>query len=160
MSAQQYANANEKYVAGFTQGDLALPPSKHTIVVTCMDARIDPAASLGINLGEAHVIRNAGGRATDALRSILVSQQLLGTKEIVLYHHTGCGMLTFHDEDIRAKLGNTPEAQGIAFLPFGDLEQSVKDDVKYLKEHPLVLKESKISGWIYEVETGRVKQVA
>lgn len=96
---QNLTSSNEKYASSFTQGDLALPPAKKYLVLTCMDARIDPAAAFGINLGDAHVIRNAGALAQDALRSVVISQQLLGTQEILLIKHTGCGMLTFQNND-------------------------------------------------------------
>lgn len=94
--------SNEKYASAFTKGSLALPPAKKYLVVTCMDARIDPAAAFGIELGDAHVIRNAGGSAQDALRSIVISEQLLGTNEILLVKHTGCGMVTFKNDDAYA----------------------------------------------------------
>ena len=96
---QNLTKSNEAYAASFTKGDLALPPAKKYLVLTCMDARIDPAAAFGIELGDAHVIRNAGALAQDALRSIVISQQLLGTQEILLVKHTGCGMLTFQNND-------------------------------------------------------------
>lgn len=106
---QNLVSGNEKYASAFNRGDLALPPAKQYLVVTCMDARIDPAAAFGIELGDAHVIRNAGALASDALRSIVISQQLLGTKEILLVKHTGCGMLTFQEDDaqemVRKNLG-------------------------------------------------------
>src|SRR5438132_10550878 len=94
--------ANERYAAGFTKGDLPMPPGRHVAVLACMDARLDPAKALGLQEGDAHVIRNAGGRASDdALRSLAISQQLLGTREIVVIHHTDCGMLTFSNDDLR-----------------------------------------------------------
>jgi len=164
-SYKDFEAANEKYVADFGQkGSLPLPPAKKLTIVTCMDARIDPAASLGIKEGDAHVIRNAGGASKEALRSIIISQQLLGTREIAVFHHTDCGMLTFSNSDIKSLLKEkypaaADEVEGIDFLPFGNLEGSVKEDVEYLKQHPLVLKETKITGWIYEVETGKSKQI-
>lgn len=130
-----------------------------------MDARIDPAAAFGISLGDAHVIRNAGGNARDALRSLVISEQLLGTQEILLVKHTGCGMLTFKNEDAHAVVEQNlgPEGQkaldGLDFQPFGDLEQGVKDDVAYLKESKAIPDAVTVSGWVYEVETGRVKSV-
>ena len=133
--------------------------------VTCMDARIDPAAAFGINLGDAHIIRNAGGSVKDGLRSIIISEQLLGTNEIILVKHTGCGMLTFKNEDAHAvvekNLGReaASELKGLDFLPFPALEQAVKDDVGFLKEAKAVPDGITISGWVYEVETGKVKQV-
>src|SRR6187200_1464768 len=103
----EFLKANEAYVAQFTKGDLPMPPGRKAAVVVCMDARIDPAKALGLEEGDAHVIRNAGGRAEDAIRSLAISQELLGTREIVVIHHTDCGMLTFSNDDIRQKLGAT-----------------------------------------------------
>ncbi|KAI0321179.1 carbonic anhydrase [Amylostereum chailletii] len=167
--AETFAEANKTYVANFgDKGALPLPPGKKLTVVTCMDARIDPAAHLGIKEGDAHVIRNAGGVAAEAVRSIVISQRLLGTREIALFHHTDCGMLTFTTDHLRnAVKADAPgdetvarTVDGIHFHEFGDLEGAVKSDVEFLKNHPLVLKETAITGWIYEVETGKVKQVA
>ncbi|KAB8210400.1 carbonic anhydrase [Aspergillus parasiticus] len=128
--------------------------------VTCSFLLNDPARALGLEEGDAHVIRNAGGRAADALRSIIISQQLLGTREIVIVHHTDCGMLTFTDEVIRGKIRSDlgQDADHIAFLPFGDLKQSVLDDIKVLRASPLVL-DVPITGFLYEVETGKVVRV-
>jgi len=168
MSAHlDFVKNNSSYVSSFNKGDLALPPSKKFIVVTCMDARIEPASQLGIQLGEAHVIRNAGGSARDALRSIIISQRLLGTREIAVFHHTGCGMLTFTTDKLRnivkdSNPGNAVVAEQvdrIDFLEFGNLEASVKDDIKFLEGNDLVLKETRITGWIYDVKTGKITQV-
>ncbi|EJD04213.1 carbonic anhydrase [Fomitiporia mediterranea MF3/22] len=163
MSAyKEFIPANEKYTADFAdKGGLPLPPGKKLTIVTCMDARLDPAAHLGIKEGDAHVIRNAGGVAKEALRSIIISQQLLGTREIALFHHTDCGMLTFKNEDLRNSLKEkypsvTKEIESIDFFPFPQLERSVKDDIEFLKQHPLVLDETTITGWIYDVKTGKV----
>ncbi|KAJ5190580.1 uncharacterized protein N7498_009565 [Penicillium cinerascens] len=155
--AKEAEIANAKYAASFTKGDLALPPQRKVAIVACMDARLDPARALGLEEGDAHVIRNAGGRVIDALRSIIISQQLLGTREIIIVHHTDCGMLTFTDEVIRDKIRADlhQNVDHIAFLPFGDLRQSVLDDVKLLKESPLVL-DVPITGYLYEVETGKI----
>ncbi|KAI1281145.1 beta carbonic anhydrase clade D [Xylaria sp. FL0933] len=156
---------NAEYARTFDQGDLALPPAKKYLVLTCMDARIDPAAAFGIALGDAHVIRNAGASAKDARRSIVISEQLLGTREIILVKHTGCGMLTFTNEDahelVKKNLGPTAAAElgPLDFLPFTDLEDAVKEDVEYLKRSATVPEDVKISGWIYEVETGKVRQI-
>lgn len=133
--------------------------------MTCMDARIDPAAAFGIDLGDAHVIRNAGGTAKDALRSIIISNQLLGTTEIILVKHTGCGMLTFGSSDARSLVEKNLGAEAgqavsnLDFQTFKDLEQAVKDDAEYLKTNSAVSKQATISGWIYEVETGKTRQV-
>jgi carbonic anhydrase len=130
-----------------------------------MDARIDPAAAFGIDLGDAHVIRNAGGNARDSIRSLVISQQLLGTNEILLIKHTGCGMLTFKNEDAHAvvekQLGASAkqELSGLDFQPFPDLEAGVENDVKFLKETKAIPDSVNISGWVYEVETGRVRKV-
>ncbi|KAG9238608.1 beta carbonic anhydrase clade D [Amylocarpus encephaloides] len=165
---ENLVGSNNAYATNFTQGDLALPPAKKYAVVTCMDARIDPAAAFGINLGDAHVIRNAGAVASDALRSLVISQQLLGTTEILLVKHTGCGMLTFEETDaanmVRQNLGDEgikAIADGFAgkFLPFPDVEAAVKSDVEWLKQNKAIPEGTKISGWVYEVETGKVKSV-
>ncbi|KAF4977324.1 hypothetical protein FZEAL_6147 [Fusarium zealandicum] len=173
----EYEAANAEYAASFDKGDLALPPSRHVAVVACMDARLDPAQVLGIELGSAHVIRNAGGRAIDALRSIIISQQLLGTREIVIVHHvrqtpiylcsamliiqTDCGMLTFSDLDLKAKVRKEldQDVEHIAFLPFGDVKQSVVDDITLLKKSPLVL-DVPITGYVYDVKSGKIEKVA
>ncbi|KAJ6010802.1 hypothetical protein N7451_002214 [Penicillium sp. IBT 35674x] len=158
--AQEFESANAKYAASFNKGDLPLPPARKVAIVACMDARLDPARALGLEEGDAHVIRNAGGRATDALRSIVISQQLLGTREIIVLHHTDCGMLTFTDDVIRHKIRTElkQNADHIAFLPFGDLRQSILDDVAILKESELVL-DVPVTGYVYEVETGKIVKV-
>jgi len=130
-----------------------------------MDARIDPAAAFGISLGDAHVIRNAGAIAKDALRSLVISEQLLGTQEIILVKHTGCGMLTFKNEDAHAivhkNLGEeaAKELHDLDFLPFSDLEEAVRHDVSFLKLSKAIPDSVTISGWVYEVETGKVREV-
>ena len=114
-------SANEQYASGFDKGDLQIPPARNLAVVTCMDARLDPAQFLGLDLGDAHVIRNAGGVVSDdALRSLVISHHLLGTQEAVVIAHTGCGMLTFTNDDLHERLG--PEAESVDFLPFPDLD--------------------------------------
>ncbi|KAH9221556.1 beta carbonic anhydrase clade D [Leptodontidium sp. 2 PMI_412] len=164
---ENLVSSNKTYAANFTEGHLALPPAKKYAVVTCMDARIDPASAYGISLGDAHVIRNAGGNARDALRSLVISQQLLGTQEIILVKHTGCGMLTFKNADaasiVAKNLGEEATAELSAFngdfQAFPDLETAVKDDVEFLKGSKLIPDSVAISGWVYEVETGKVKSV-
>ncbi|KAL9633536.1 MAG: hypothetical protein Q9164_004643 [Protoblastenia rupestris] len=156
---------NEKYSSNFTEGDLALPPAKKYAVVTCMDARIDPAAAFGISLGDAHVIRNAGGNARDAIRSLVISEQLLGTNEILLIKHTGCGMLTFKNEDAHGIVEKNLGAEGkkelgvLDFQPFSLLEKGVEDDVEYLRSSKAIPDSVTISGWVYEVETGKVRNI-
>ncbi|ABU57429.1 MULTISPECIES: carbonic anhydrase [Roseiflexus] len=157
----EFLKANEAFAANFTHGDLAMPPARRVAVVACMDARLHPEKVLGIDIGDAHVIRNAGGRAHDAIRSLVISQQLLGTREIVVLHHTDCGMLTFTNEQLAAKIAAdlNVHVEGQDFLPFADLEQSVRDDVALLRNSPLIPKDIPISGAIYDVRTGRVHEV-
>ncbi|MCJ1300509.1 hypothetical protein MMC08_003306 [Hypocenomyce scalaris] len=162
---QNLVSKNKQYASNFTEGDLALPPAKKYAVVTCMDARIDPAAAYGISLGDAHVIRNAGGNARDALRSLVISEQLLGTTEILLIKHTGCGMLTFKNDDAHAVVEKNLGAEAkreladLDFQPFPQLEKAVEDDVSYLKASKAIPDGIKISGWVYEVESGKVRPV-
>jgi carbonic anhydrase len=134
------------------------------LTVTCMDARIDPAAAFGIPLGAAHVIRNAGGSARDAFRSLVISQQLLGTTEVLLVKHTGCGMLTFDNETakgiVKKNKGDAAakEVEDLDFLPFPELEAKVREEVAWL-QGKAVEEGIKVSGWVYEVETGKVRRV-
>jgi carbonic anhydrase len=153
--------ANAGYVAGFTKGELPLPPARKVAIVTCMDARLIPSRALGLEEGDAHVIRNAGGLAKDALRSLIISQQLLGTREIVVIHHTDCGMLTFTNEQLQAKVKDElgADTSAIDFLAFPDLEQSVINDVQFLRESPLLLDGVPVRGFIYDVQTGRLTEV-
>jgi carbonic anhydrase len=154
--------ANEQYAGQFTKGDLPMPPGRRFAVLTCMDARIDPAKSLGLSEGDAHVIRNAGGRASDdALRSLVISYKLLGTREFVVIHHTDCGMLTFTNEQLRDQLRQDlgADASAIDFLPFSDLEESVRRDVATVRSSPLIPDDIPVSGFIYDVRTGRLLPV-
>jgi carbonic anhydrase len=156
-----FLKANERYASSFEKGHLPMPPARRVAVVACMDARLDPARVLGLEEGDAHVVRNAGGRAADALRSLVISQQLLGTREVVVIHHTDCGMLTFTDDQLRQKVREDLGAETeIAFLAFSDLERSVRDDVTEIRESRLLLKDVPVSGFVYDVKTGRLKQVA
>jgi carbonic anhydrase len=157
----EFLAANQRYAGAFTKGALPLPPARKVAVLACMDARLDPARVLGLEEGDAHVIRNAGGRAQDALRSLVISQQLLGTREVVVIHHTDCGMLTFTDADLRARLkAELDESTEMPFLTFPDLEKSVRDDVAALRNERLLLKGVPVSGFVYDVRTGRLRQVA
>ncbi len=151
--------ANDRYAATFTKGDLPMPPARRLVILTCMDARIDPAQAFGVTEGDAHVIRNAGGRASeDALRSLVISTQLLGTREVLVIHHTDCGMLTFTNEQLQARLG--ADAAGIDFLPFSDLEQSVRDDLATIRASPLLPDDLAVRGFIYDVRSGHLREVA
>ncbi|KAF1957668.1 carbonic anhydrase [Byssothecium circinans] len=161
---QNLVEGNKEYAASFTQGHLALPPSQKYAVLTCMDARIDPSAAFNIPLGAAHVIRNAGASARDAFRSIVISQQLLGTTEVLLVKHTGCGMLTFDNETAKSLVKKNKgeaaakEVEDIDFLTFPKLEEKVKEDVEWLKSKA-VEEGVNVSGWVYEVETGKARRV-
>ena len=151
---QEFQKANDAYASSFSKGNLPMPPGRHVAVLTCMDARLEE--------GDAHVIRNAGGRASDdAIRSLTISEQLLGTNEVVVIHHTDCGMLTFSNEDLRKKLKQelNADAEHIDFLPFKNLEQSVRDDVATVKNSPFIPKNIEVSGFIYDVRSGRLLPV-
>jgi carbonic anhydrase len=159
---EEFRKANEAYAATFKKGHLLMPPARRVAVLTCMDARIDPARILGLEEGDAHVIRNAGGRASDdAIRSLVISQQLLGTTTVVIIHHSDCGMLTFRNEDLRAKLQQEfkVNVDHIDFLPFKDLEQSVRDDIATLQASLLIPDSIAMSGYIYDVKSGRLLPV-
>jgi carbonic anhydrase len=152
---------NAAYAASFDKADLALPPAKKVAVIACMDARLSVYDALGLHEGDAHVIRNAGGVVTaDAIRSLAISQRLLGTEEIILIHHTGCGMLTFTDDgfkaDIERDTGIRPDWAAEAF---GDLEGDVRQSMARIKASPFVPKTDQVRGFVYEVETGRLREV-
>jgi carbonic anhydrase len=153
---------NEAYAASFDKGHLAMPPTKKVAVVACMDARLQPNRILGLEEGEAHVIRNAGGVITDdEIRSLAISQRLLGTEEIILMHHTDCGMLTFTDDDFRRavqeEVGMKPHWTTEAF---SDLEEDVRQSIARIKASPFIPHKDTIRGFVYEVETGRLREVA
>ena len=152
----------EGYAERFDKGDLPLPPAKKIAVVACMDARLDVARLLGLEEGDAHVIRNAGGVVTDdEIRSLAISQRLLGTEEIVLIHHTDCGMLTFTDEDFQAQLEeDAGEAPGWTAEAFSDLEGDVRKSLERITSSPFVPKKDSVRGFVYEVESGRLREVA
>ena len=152
----------ETYAAEFDKGELPLPPARKVAVLACMDARLNPQKVLGLEEGDGHVIRNAGGVVTDdEIRSLAISQRLLGTEEIILIHHTDCGMLTFTDEDFAAQLeedtGGKPEWESRAFP---DLEEDVRDSIRRIKDSPFIPKTDQVRGFIYEVETGRLREVS
>ncbi len=156
----QFLKANERYAASFEKGHLPMPPARHVAIVACMDARLDPARVLGLEEGDAHVIRNAGGRAADALRSLAISQQLLGTREVVVIHHTDCGMLTFTDAQLRRQLHDSLGIDTeLEFLPFSDVDASVRDDVAAIRRAPLLIRDLPVTGFVYDVKTGRLRQV-
>ncbi|MFZ2049713.1 MAG: carbonic anhydrase [Solirubrobacteraceae bacterium] len=162
MSAtdQLLAN-NETYAGTFQKGDLPLPPGKKVAVVACMDARLNVYGALGLSEGDAHVIRNAGGVVTDdEIRSLAISQRLLGTEEIILIHHTDCGMLTFTDDQFKGQIeqetGIKPEWAAEAF---SDLEADVRQSIARIEASPFVPRKDSIRGFVYEVESGRLREV-
>jgi carbonic anhydrase len=178
---QEVLAANQKYAASFgDKGKLAMPPARHFAVLTCMDARLDPAKFAGFAEGDAHVIRNAGGRASDdAIRSLVISYKLLGTREWFVIHHSNCGMEFFTNDVMRGLLAHSLETAAltekgfqdvgkgpgsragefIEWLTIRDQEQSVRDDVQRIREHPLVPANIAIYGYIYDVESGRLLEV-
>jgi carbonic anhydrase len=159
---EEFLTANQQYAQEFDRGDLPMPPARHVAVVTCMDARLHPEKFLGLDVGDAHMIRNAGGRASeDAIRSLVISERLLGTTEIVVIHHTDCGMLTFTNQQLAEKIKQDvgADVQGRDFLPFSDLEKSVRDDVATIRQSPLIPHGIPIAGAIYDVRSGKLQEV-
>jgi len=154
------ANA-DRYAADFDQGSLPLPPARHVAVVACMDARLNPYGLLGLSEGDAHVIRNAGGVITaDQLRSLAISQRLLGTTEIILIHHTDCGMLTFTDDQFKASIEqDTGIRPAWAAEAFPDLDDDVRQSIKRILADPFIPVKESVRGFVYEVETGRLREV-
>jgi carbonic anhydrase len=151
----------EAYAANFDKGDLPLPPARKVAVVACMDARLNPYGLLGLQEGDAHIIRNAGGVVTDdEIRSLSISQRLLGTEEIVLIHHTDCGMLTFTDDafkrSVQDDVGIKPEWAAEAF---DDLDEDVRQSIARIKASPFIPRKDSVRGFVYEVETGRLREV-
>jgi carbonic anhydrase len=152
---------NERYAESFDKGDLPLPPAKGVAVVACMDARLNIYGILGLQEGDAHVIRNAGGVITDdEIRSLAISQRLLGTREVILIHHTDCGMLTFTDDELKAQI---QEEAGIKphfpMESFSDLEEDVHQSIARIQASPFILHKDSVRGFVYEVETGRLREV-
>ena len=153
---------NTVYAESFDKGDLPVPPGKSVAVVACMDARLNVYGMLGLTEGEAHVIRNAGGVVTDdVIRSLTISQRLLGTREIVLIHHSDCGMLTFSDDEVKHQIqedvGIKPE---FAMEAFSNLDEDVRQSIRRIQASPFVPHKESIRGFVYEVETGRLHEVA
>jgi carbonic anhydrase len=150
-----------QYAEGFDKGDLPLPPGKGVAVLACMDARLNPYGLLGLEEGDAHVIRNAGGVVTDdEIRSLAISQRLLGTSEIILIHHTDCGMLTFTDDEFKRQIqdetGVKPEWAAEAFP---DVDEDVRQSIARIQASPFIPKKDSVRGFVYEVESGRLREV-
>jgi carbonic anhydrase len=153
---------NKKYAEGFTGGNLPAHPSKKTAVVSCMDARISINDVLGLKVGEAHVIRNAGGLVTDdVLRSLIISHELLGTERIIIINHTECGMATFKDEDLQKRISEKykSDASDIKFHSFGDIEENVKNQIKKIRSSPFLSDIISVLGFIYDVRSGKIREV-
>lgn len=151
---------NTRYASDF-KGPLPLPPARKVAVVACMDARLDVYRALGLEEGEAHVIRNAGGVVTDdVIRSLAISQRLLGTEEIVLIHHTDCGMLTFKDDEVRSQIEqDTGIRPHFALEAFADLEQDVRQSIRRIESSPFLLRKDRVRGFVFDVESGRLAEV-
>ena len=159
--ANELLRNNETYARSFDKGDLPHAPAKHVAVVACMDARLNIYSMLGLEEGDAHVIRNAGGVITDdEIRSLLISQRFLGTREIILIHHTDCGMLTFTDDELKRQIqeevGIKPE---FALESFSDLKEDVRQSIRRIQASPFIPHKESVRGFIYEVESGRLREV-
>lgn len=152
---------NARYAATFDRPNLALPPSRKLAVLACMDARLTVEQVLGLRTGEAHIIRNAGGLATDdAIRSLVISQRLLGTEEVLVIEHTGCGMLTFEDGPVQAQIAaDTGTEVDLPLRAFPDLEANLAEQVRKIRDHPWI-KDVPVTGLVFEVETGRLRTIA
>lgn len=158
---EELLQANEAYAATFTKGALPLPPARQVAVLACMDARLDPARVLGLEEGDAHVIRNAGGVASeDAIRSLVISQRLLGTREIVIIHHTDCGMVTFSDDQVKAQiLADTGLRPSFSLEAFPDAVDDVRQTLRRIRSNPFIPHTDQVRGFVYDVRSGRLEEV-
>src|SRR6056297_2078229 len=162
MSAtDEFLAANARYVETFDKGDKPMPPARQVAVVACMDARIETGRLLGLEEGDAHVIRNAGGVVTDdVIRSLAISQRLLGTEEVVLIHHTDCGMLTFRDDAVKSEIeADTGIRPGFALEAFPDPEADVRQSLRRIEASPFLPRKNPVRGFVYEVNAGTLKEV-
>jgi carbonic anhydrase len=160
-ATEELVRNNEDYARSFDKGGLPLPPTRKVAVIACMDARLDVHKILGLQEGDAHVIRNAGGVVTDdAIRSLTISQRLLGTEEVILIHHTDCGMLTFTDDDVKqrvqAEVGIRPH---FSLEAFSDLEEDVRQSIRRIQASPFLPSRDRVRGFVYDVTTGRLQEV-
>lgn len=158
---EQLRQNNQRYSETFAKSDLAMPPSRRVAIIACMDARLNVYGLLGLEEGEAHVIRNAGGVVTDdVLRSLLISQRLLGTQEIMLIHHTDCGMLTFHDDEVKNDVYQEARIRPpFALEAFGDPFEDVRQSIARIESSPFVSHKDQIRGFVFDVKTGRLLEV-
>ena len=159
---EETLEANQQYAAGFGLGHLPMPPARKLAVVACMDARLTVEQFLGLKTGEAHIIRNAGGLATDdALRSLIISTRLLGTRTIFVIEHTDCGMLTFRDEQLRQQLKSETgqETSHLDFHAFANLEENLRAQLRRIRENPFLPRDIELHGFIYDVRSGRLREV-
>jgi len=161
MEVERIDEANARFAASFDKGALEIPPARPLVVLTCIDARIEPSRAFGLEIGDAHVVRNAGGRATeDAIRSMLISSWLLGTREFAVIHHTDCGMTKFTDPVLRDMIRDQAGVEvEMDFLSFADPEQSARDDVDAIRGTKGFPDGTVVSGHVYDVRTGRIRQV-
>jgi carbonic anhydrase len=157
-------NANQSYARSFALSHLPMPPARKLAIVACMDARLTVEQFLGLKTGDAHIIRNAGGIVTeDALRSLILSHHLLGTQEFMIINHTDCGMLTFKDQELAAKLEAGTNASPVApsrFYSFTDVENNVRQQIQRVKTHPWIPKQIPVRGFVYDVKTGSLREVS
>jgi carbonic anhydrase len=158
----QLLENNSRYADGFDKGELPLPPARNLAVVACMDARLDVHKILGLSEGDAHVIRNAGGVVSDdAIRSLVISQRLLGTRAIVLIHHTDCGMLTFRDDAVKDAIeADTGLRPAFSMEAFGNLEQDVRQSISRIQASPFIPHKDQVRGFVYDCSTGRLNEVS
>ena len=155
-------SSNRQFAGQYVPQDVKAKPQRQLALLLCMDARIDPFAAFGLKTGDAHILRNAGGRIADAVRSLVISQSQLGTRAVAIVHHTDCGMMTFRDDDIRATLRTDlgVDASHVAFLPFRDLEESVRDDIAFYRQQPLLRQDIPVRGFVFDVSTGLLREVS
>jgi carbonic anhydrase len=160
-ATDEFLSNAERYAAGFNKGNLPMPPGRGVAVVACMDARVNPYGILGLSEGDAHVIRNAGGVVTeDAIRSLTISQRLLGTREIILIHHTDCGMLTFADDQVKAQIeADTGIRPPFALEAFPDPANDVRQSIARIQASPFLPHKDQVRGFVYDVKTGRLNEV-
>lgn len=163
-STDEVIKANESYAQNFTKGELPQSPARKLAIVACMDARLVVSEALGLSAGDAHIIRNAGGVVTDdALRSLILSHHLLGTEEFIIINHTDCGMLSFDEDELRARLRRETGAEAdapIDFHAFRDLEENVRQQIEKVMAHPWIPQQVVVRGFIYDVKTGRLNEVS